>query len=577
MQISTATGQTINPKQSLPFRWDLSFPRSDGAAEYLVDLPPYTATADKIEGSYAVFIPRIGNQIQVYLNGNLMDAPNILADPLSNNSKQPYWLTLPTVLLLTAQPNRLLIKTTVQALRWGGMSELYYGPAQKLRSRYEMSFWWQYSSHIVIFGSLFLSGLLCAAIWFKRRDRLMGLFALSAFCGSFSAISQLGITSWLPWPMQGFTASVAFAWHIIFVTQFTFNFAGHETRWARLILFATALAIGLAFVLAEPFFWTLAMTLLAIVIVIGFIFTATLLKQKQLLQVKLLFSVSLLVALTGLRDLFFFQIPEAGMSHYPIMPHALFLYLVVMWWVLTQRSIANNKFGAELNIRLEHRAVEREQQLSTSFEQIQAQVEERAKLEERQRIMSDIHDGVGGQLVGLVNMIKRGENDRLLFNQAQLSEHAQMVLDELRIAVDAMQPVDGDLTTVLATLRYRLAPRLKASDVELIWQIDELPIMAELSPQKVLQIQRILFEAFTNIMQHAKAKTVTVRANHLPEMMAVKITIEDDGVGFAPQYLKSKGHGLRNMRNRANAIGALITIQRLNAKGVTVTLTIPLV
>jgi len=221
--------------------------------------------------------------------------------------------------------------------------------------------------------------------------------------------------------------------------------------------------------------------------------------------------------------------------------------------------------------------VEREQQLTSSFEQIQAQVAERAKLEERQRIMSDIHDGVGGQLVGLVNMIKRGESDRLLFDQAQLSEHAQMVLDELRIAVDAMQPVDGDLSTVLATLRYRLEPRLKASDIELIWQIDELPIMTELTPQKVLNIQRILFETFTNIIQHAKATTVTVCAKSVPETTAVKITIEDDGVGFAPRKLKSKGHGLRNMRNRAEAIGASITFQRLNEKGVTVTLTIPLV
>jgi signal transduction histidine kinase len=405
----------------------------------------------------------------------------------------------------------------------------------------------------------------------------MGLFALSAFCGSFSAASQLGIISWLPWPLQGFLASVAFAWHVIFAIQFMFSFAGHEARWARLILLATALAIGLAFALAKPFYWTLVIAFLSLLIMIGLIFIARLLKEKQSLQVKLLFSGCLLAALAGLRDQFLFQIAEAGISDYSFMPHALFLYLVAMWWVLMQRSIDERAGSQLLTKNLELLAVEREQQLTSSFEQIQAQVAERAKLEERQRIMSDIHDGVGGQLVGLVNMIKRGESDRLLFDQAQLSEHAQMVLDELRIAVDAMQPVDGDLSTVLATLRYRLEPRLKASDIELIWQIDELPIMTELTPQKVLNIQRILFETFTNIIQHAKATTVTVCAKSVPETTAVKITIEDDGVGFAPRKLKSKGHGLRNMRNRAEAIGASITFQRLNEKGVTVTLTIPLV
>jgi signal transduction histidine kinase len=307
------------------------------------------------------------------------------------------------------------------------------------------------------------------------------------------------------------------------------------------------------------------------------IFTAKVLDQKQSRQARLLFAVSLVVALTALRDLFVVHIPEAGISHSTFLPHALFLYVVVMGWILVERFQEQHTLNHELNVRLEHRILEREQQLSRSFEQIQAQVEERARLDERQRIMSDIHDGVGGQLVGLVNMIKRGEDNRSLFDQKQLSEHAQMALDELRVAVDAMQPVDGDLTTVLATLRYRLEPRLKASDLELIWQIDELPIMTELTPQKVLQIQRILLEAFTNIIQHAKATTVTVSAKHLPEMTAVQITIDDDGVGFEPQELESKGHGLRNMCFRAEAIGALITFQRLKTKGVTLTLTMPVV
>jgi signal transduction histidine kinase len=130
---------------------------------------------------------------------------------------------------------------------------------------------------------------------------------------------------------------------------------------------------------------------------------------------------------------------------------------------------------------------------------------------------------------------------------------------------------------VLATLRYRLAPRLKASDLELIWQVEELPIMTELAPQKVLQIQRILFEAFTNIIQHAKATTVTVCAKYLPEVTAVQITIDDDGVGFEPQELDSKGHGLRNMSFRAESIGALMTFQRIKTKGVTLTLTLPVI
>ena len=575
MQVTTSSKDSIEKKQTLPFKWDLSFPGENGRAQYVINLPAYAVTAGK--EPYAIFIPRVGNQVQVYLNGYLVDAPSDLDDSWQDSSKQPYWLAIPTVLLLTDRPNILRLHTTVQALRWGGLSEIYYGPAQELRNQYTTLYWWKQSSYIVIFGALFLMGMISWALWHRQREGLCGLFALSAMWGGFSAISQLGTTSWMPWPLQGIVASVALAWHIIFMTRFTLGIVGRTTPWVRLTLLATALAIGIAFVLAEPVYWTMVVGFLFLPMVVALIYTAKAADQEQSWQARLLFAVSLVVALTALRDLFVVHIPEAGISQSTFLPHALFLYVIMMGWILVQRYTEQRTLYHELNVTLERRMLEREQQLSRSFEQIQAQGEERARLVERQRIMSDIHDGVGGQLVGLVNMIKRGENNPSLFDQKQLSEHAQMALDELRVAVDAMQPVDGDLTTVLATLRYRLEPRLRASNLVLVWQVDELPIMLALTPQKVLQIQRILLEAFTNIIQHAKAKTVTVSAKHLPEMTAVQITIDDDGVGFEPQELKATGHGVRNMCVRAEAIGALITFQRLKTKGVTLTLTMPVI
>jgi len=575
IQVATDTKYTSKKEQSLPFRWDLNFPGQNGIATYAVQLP---ALKDKsIQGSFGIFIPRVGNQVQIYLNDLLLDSPSYLDEPWQDSSKRPYWLTVPTALLLTDRPNSLRIITQVQAVRWGGMSEIYYGPSKELQAQYETSLWWQHSSYIVIFGALLFMGVFSFALWIGRREGLYGLFALSAMWGAFSAFNQLGGTFWLPWPLQGITASVALAWQIVFMTQFTLILVGRKTPWFLLTLLATAAAIGIAFVLAEPIYWTLAMGLLSLPMLATLIFTAKVRDQKQARQVKLLFSVGFIVAITGIRDLFVVHIPETGISHSTFLPHALFLYVIVMSWVLLQRFEEQHTLNNELNVRLEHRILEREQQLSTSFEQIQEQVAERARLDERHRIMSDIHDGVGGHLVGLVNMIKWMENNPLMFDHKQLSEHAQIALDELRITVDAMQPVDGDLTTVLATLRYRLAPRLKASDLELIWQVEELPIMTELAPQKVLQIQRILFEAFTNIIQHAKATTVTVCAKYLPEVTAVQITIDDDGVGFEPQELDSKGHGLRNMSFRAESIGALMTFQRIKTKGVTLTLTLPVI
>ncbi len=575
MQVSTTTKDIQIESRALPFRWDFNFPGENGKARYEMTLPAFTVAGDA--KPYAVFIPRIGNQVQAFLNGHMVDTSSDLDNPSKDTSKEPYWITVPTALLFKDRPNILVLSTAVQALRWGGLSEVYYGPEQELRNKYVRAFWWQQSSYIVIFVALFLMGMISWALWLSQREGLYGLFALSATWGGLSAINQISTTSWLPWPVQGIMASVALAWHIVFMTRFTLGLVGRTASWVRLTLLATALSIGIAFVLAEPVYWTLVVSFLFLPMMAALVYTAKAADVEQSRQARLLFGVSLVVALTALRDLFVVHIAESGISHFALLPHALFLYVIMMGWILVQRYTEQHTLYHELNVTLEHRVQEREQQLSRSFEQIQEQGEERARLVERQRIMSDIHDGVGGQLVGLVNMIKRGERNHALFDQKQLSEHAQMALDELRVAVDAMQPVEGDLATVLATLRYRLEPRLKASDLELIWQIDELPIMSELNPQKVLQIQRILLEAFTNIIQHAKATTVTVRAKHIVDLDSVQITIDDDGVGFEPQELKATGHGVRNMCFRAEAIGALITFQRLKAKGVTLTLTMPVI
>jgi signal transduction histidine kinase len=575
LQVATASKSMTIDAQPLPFRWDLNFPGENGRVRYSITLPARMAAEDT--QPYAVYIPRVGNQLQVFLNGRMLDGLNLLDDAMHDSSKEPYWLTIPVALLFADRPNLLIFNTTVQAMRWGGLSEIFYGPESELRAQYERRLWWQQESYDMILGALFLMGTIAWALWLRQREGVYGLFALSAMWGGISAMDQLMQTAWLPWPIQGMAASIALAWHVVFMARFTLGIVGRHESWVRLTLLATTMSIGIAYVLAEPVYWTIAFGMLCFPIVVTLICTAKAADRDRSEQARLLFSVSLIVALVALRDFFMVHWPESGMSHYALLPHALFLYVLVMGWILVERYTLQHRQYHDLNVSLEDRIAEREKALSSSFEIISSQGAEKAKLLERQRIMSDIHDGVGGQLVGLVNMIKRGEANQSLFDQKQLSEHAQMALDELRVAVDSMQPVDGDLATVLATLRYRLEPRLKASDLKLIWQIDALPVVSELTPQKVLQIQRILLEAFTNIIQHAKATTITVGAKHLPDMASVQITIEDDGVGFELQELKATGHGIRNMCFRAEAIGAVITFQRLNAKGVTLTLTLPIV
>jgi signal transduction histidine kinase len=81
---------------------------------------------------------------------------------------------------------------------------------------------------------------------------------------------------------------------------------------------------------------------------------------------------------------------------------------------------------------------------------------------------------------------------------------------------------------------------------------------------------RILQEFFSNVIKHAGATTINVFLNY--KHTELNILAEDNGCGFDPQNIKSKGIGLSNMRNRAKLIGAQYALKSQIGKGTTLEL-----
>jgi signal transduction histidine kinase len=218
---------------------------------------------------------------------------------------------------------------------------------------------------------------------------------------------------------------------------------------------------------------------------------------------------------------------------------------------------------------------ERERQLRDAFESLREQQHTQSVSNERQRIMREIHDGVGSQLVGLLNMVTRTDAD-----PTALREQVEMALDEMRMAVDSLQPAHDDLATLLATLRYRLQPRLQAAGIEVVWDVGELPDLQQLSPHAALHMQRIVLEAFTNVLKHARASQVTVqiswREQDGVDAPLVLLRIADNGIGLGTDLRTHEaqiyGRGLNNMQTRAAAIGAEFCVEPSTSGGMCISL-----
>lgn len=219
-------------------------------------------------------------------------------------------------------------------------------------------------------------------------------------------------------------------------------------------------------------------------------------------------------------------------------------------------------------IFLRHQAESLAKQLHEEKKQSEAMAYEQATLYERQRLMTDMHDGLGASLITAMSLLDNGN--------ITVKEAAVLVrdcVDDLRLVIDSLDPVDNDLVALLAMMRYRLNSRLTLAGIKLQWEIADLPVMAWLTPTYALHFMRILQETMTNIIKHAQATCICVRAKQVDNW--IEIIIEDNGKGFDINNIQP-GRGLKNQKMRIIQLKGDIQIQSKPCQGTQFRLRLPL-
>ena len=257
--------------------------------------------------------------------------------------------------------------------------------------------------------------------------------------------------------------------------------------------------------------------------------------------------------------------PDSNFLHFRIVYILLLPALSVIFLHRLIQSLNHvDDLVSTLNQRVEHR----ESQLRETFAQRQELEGRQALNEERRRIMRDVHDGLGGQLMSIIAMSRLGKSD-----PEAIETSAQAALEELRMLIGSLD-VDKDITGMLGTFRERAEQQLALHDIELDWQMTDIPAIEGLNPTGALNILRILQEATTNAAKHSGANRVSIRFS-LPsgEQNVLEIDIEDNGRGLDNE--PANGHGLKNMRSRAEDLGGSIRIAS-PAQGTRLTFTMPI-
>jgi signal transduction histidine kinase len=547
---------------ALPHRWDSDFPGVGGRAIYRFTLPPGPPGVPQ-----GLLLPRVGNQAVVRVDGKVAAEYGELGKPGYDATRVPHWILLPS----TGTALAIEVEVTTEAARWGGLGRLEHGPAAEVQQAWRSRYEWRAYLPIAVASGLALMTVLTLAIWWLQREPVQLQFAVGALLGVPPYLDRVWAEPPLPWSWWGPAMAVLTFLHGVLFLRAMLAMTGFARPWLdRAVLAyggAGALLATLAFAAGWPALWTaVLLSTFPVTVWGGWIATSRAWQRRD--RGSLVTAAAVNVCwVTVVVDTVNMRLVNDGPASWSVLPLGTLAVLGLMGWLLISRFAAQNHAYRGLLQSLDEKVALRERELRDSHAQLQEEHAEKARLLERQRLMRDIHDGVGAQLVGLLGMIERGG-----YSRDALKEHADTALSELRMAVDALQPVHGDLTTVLATMRYRLQPRLEAAGLEVAWRVEALPPLAGLTPQVVLHVQRILFETFTNVLRHAKAGRIRVAARE--EQDALVIEVEDDGVGLPPDAANAIGHGLRNMRARAEAIGARLVLQPAQPRGTLLTLRI---
>jgi signal transduction histidine kinase len=180
--------------------------------------------------------------------------------------------------------------------------------------------------------------------------------------------------------------------------------------------------------------------------------------------------------------------------------------------------------------------------------------------EERTRIARDLHDHIGSSLalIGFeVDHAASLAKDGGLVGPAliELRKQIKAVVAEVRETLFDLRTEITEEKDILSTLSEYLQRVGQRSNLVVQQEVRVEGRMPLLHERELWQIIR---EAITNVERHAKASTLTITGDETP--VRTWFIIADDGVGIGAPTDHRPGYGMLGMRERAQRIGAEITV-----------------
>ena len=198
--------------------------------------------------------------------------------------------------------------------------------------------------------------------------------------------------------------------------------------------------------------------------------------------------------------------------------------------------------------------------------------------QERQRIASDLHDGLGQQLIGILYLSRRLREALVTAGRPE-ARHAGEIAALVNQAVTqarelsrGLSPVSGGPQRLVSGLTQLAASTTLMFDIACRFHGEEDLETGDETTD--LHLYRLAQEAVTNAVRHAHATSIDIELYQEAQQLVLAIT--DDGAGFSLGDKEHPGLGLKTMAYRARLLGGQLDVESNEDGGVTVTCRTPL-
>ncbi len=202
--------------------------------------------------------------------------------------------------------------------------------------------------------------------------------------------------------------------------------------------------------------------------------------------------------------------------------------------------------------------------------------EEKRHLLEKEKILMDLHDGIGGITTNISILSELGQKaasleavNKTLGTISRLSREG---ISEIRSFMHSLDSRDLNWRTLAAELRNQGTSMLEPHNIA--FTLESTVNDGSELPGSLLWVNlfKIYKEALTNVIKHSKAGAVRVAFE--VSSRALGLTVEDNGIGWNSH--RSNGRGLSNMRRRAEEIGGTMAVQSNQGTRVRVEIPLPI-